>query len=1150
MHKGNPVEQYFRDLHQIHGSGAGVAETSYYPALSTLLNAVGASLKPKVHCIIHLTNKGAGIPDGGLFSASQIPKSGMDQMAPGQLPERGAIEVKAPKDDAFKVAKSQQVTEYLDLYRQVLVTNCRQFVLVGRDAQGRPVLLESCTVAKDEPSFWALMAHPKKAAEAHGGQLAEYLMRVMLHAAPLATPEAVAWFLASYARDAKLRMEHSELDALQPLRDALEQTLGLSFDGDKGEHFFRSTLVQTLFYGVFSAWVLWCKENTAGTFDWKQAAWTLRVPMIRALFHQVADPAHLQPLGLVEPLDWAAAVLNRVDRDAFFKKFDEIHAVQYFYEPFLQSFDPELRKELGVWYTPPEIVEYMVARVDAVLRDELGRPDGLADPDVYILDPCCGTGTYLVEVLRVIAETLRENGGDALVAQDLKETAKSRVFGFEIMPAPFVVAHLQLSLLLQRLGAPLSHHAGTDERVAVYLTNALTGWDPLNDPKTFLSFPEMQQEHDLADEVKRNKKILVILGNPPYNGYAGIAMGEERDLSAAYRTTKQAPKPQGQGLNELYIRFFRMAERKIIEDTKEGIVCFISNYSWLDGLSHTGMREKYLEVFDRIAIDCLNGDKYKTGKMTPEGDPDPSVFSTKSHAVGIQVGTAIALLLRKKSHGTKAEVRFRHFWGKNKCQELLGSVDAGQGPVYAALDPALPLGVPFTPAQTATGYLEWPKLPDLFPVSFPGVKTSRDPLLVDIDRNRLEERMARYFDKNTPGGLMQQLCPCSMESTQRFDAEKVRAYLQARGIIPENLVRFAYRPFDVRWLYWEPETKLLDEKRSECWPHTRMENFWICGCQQNRKEYDPPSMTGHLSSLHLIERGANLFPVYLAPDKMDGTLFACSPDEQQATENISATCREFLSKVHANSSLTIFMHILAITHTPSYAQENTSALRQDWPRIPLPATKQALEASAALGREIAALMDTEKPVAKVTSGTLRAEMKALALVSRVGGGAVNPSAGELEVRARWGRGGQGEATMPGPGRLTERTYTLDERAAIEAGAAARGLTAQQAFDCLGETTCDVWLNDLVFWRNVPKQVWEYTLDGYQVIKKWLSYREFAVLGRSLSIDEAREVMNMARRIAALLLLGPALDANYAAVKADTYPWPGSPDLKGKNCDGH
>jgi hypothetical protein len=170
--------------------------------------------------------------------------------------------------------------------------------------------------------------------------------------------------------------------------------LGAEFKGERGDHFFRSTLVQTLFYGIFSAWVLWAREPMPSPpiFDWRLSGWYLKVPMLRTLFQQLADPGRLQPLGLVEVLDWAAQTLNRVDRAEFFARFKDAEAVQYFYEPFLEAFDPELRAELGVWYTPVEVVSYMVARVDRALRDDLGISDGLAAENVYVLDPCCGTG--------------------------------------------------------------------------------------------------------------------------------------------------------------------------------------------------------------------------------------------------------------------------------------------------------------------------------------------------------------------------------------------------------------------------------------------------------------------------------------------------------------------------------------------------------------------------------------------------------------------------------------------------------------------------------------------------------------------------------------------------------------------------------------
>ena len=265
------------------------------------------------------------------------------------------------------------------------------------------------------------------------------------------------------------------------MREALEDALGVRFEGDRGAAFFRSTLVQTLFYGVFSAWVLWARQPPppGASFNWHEAGWYLRVPVLRQLFQQLSDPGRLRPLGLVEVLDWAAAALDRVDREAFLDRFSEGEAVPYFYEPFLQAFDPDLRKQLGVWYTPTEVVRYMVARVDKALKDDLGIADGLAADNVYVLDPCCGTGAYLGEVLRRIDANLRAQGSGALTGARVKRAALERVFGFEIMPAPFVVAHLQVGLTMQALDAPLSEDGS--ERAGVFLTNALTRWEPMDE---------------------------------------------------------------------------------------------------------------------------------------------------------------------------------------------------------------------------------------------------------------------------------------------------------------------------------------------------------------------------------------------------------------------------------------------------------------------------------------------------------------------------------------------------------------------------------------------------------------------------------------------------------------------------------------------
>ncbi len=1133
----NPLATYLRELRDIRSSGANVPETSFYGPLANLLNDIGRTLKPRVRCIINPKNQGAGIPDGGFFTTDQFPRTGEPDLH-AQLPARGVMEVKGTGDDAWQTARSAQVAKYLDTYGQVLVTNYRDFVLVGREATGKRVELEAYRLAESEMTFWAATADPYGIAVAQGERCTEFLKRVMLYAAPLTNPADVAWFLASYARDAKARIAGVDLPALTAVRTALEEALGVTFEGHKGDHFFRSTLVQTLFYGIFSAWVLWSKKQAPGnitaTFDWRLTPWELHVPIIRSLFEQVAMPSKLGPLGLVEVLDRTGTALNRVEPEAFFARFEDSEAVQYFYEPFLEAFDPELRKALGVWYTPPEIVQYMVTRVDTVLREELGIADGLADPRVYVLDPCCGTGAYLVAVLQRIATTLREQGGDALLGDDLKRAAIERVFGFELLPAPFVVAHLQLGLLLHTLGAPLSD--SSNERVGVYLTNALTGWAPPTGPKQHLLFSELEAERDAAEHVKRDVPILVILGNPPYNGFAGLAMDEERDLTTAYRTTRRAPAPQGQGLNDLYVRFFRMAERGIVERTGQGIVCFISNYSWLDGLSFTGMREHYLEVFDEIWIDCLNGDKYKTGKLTPEGEPDPSVFSTDFNPEGIQVGTAIALLVRRQPHTDPDTVRFRHLWGRTKRPDLLATAIQDGESLYQPVRPALGLGLPYMLTRVDADYLSWTLLPDLFPASFPGVKTSRDDVVVDIDRARLVRRMEQYFDPAISHEEMRRSAPGVMQSTARFQAEAVRNQLRKRGFRPENIVRYCYHPFDVRWLYWEPETKLLDEKRAEYYPQVFDGNVWLVSQQKPRREWSEPQMIRSLGCLDLMDRSASCIPLYLTSAATRQTLFD-SGDDGKPKPNLSVEAAAYLSHL-ACTAEDLFYHTLALLHAPMYRTENAGALRQDWPRVPLPGIAEPLRASAALGRQVAVLLDTERPVPGVTSGKLRPELQAIGVITRVGGGTLNPATGDLAVTAGWGHAGKGGVTMPGKGRVDQGAYTLDERAAIGSGASALGLTEEQVIACLGATTSNVYLNDTAYWRNVPASVWEYTIGGYQVIKKWLSYREHALLGRALTTDEAREVTHMARRISAIVLLYPALNANYLAVKQTTAPWRG------------
>ncbi|MFZ4509120.1 MAG: type ISP restriction/modification enzyme [Fimbriimonas sp.] len=1095
----------------------GVAETSFYPALKTLFETIGGELKPKVILILHPRSQGAGIPDGGLFLASRARREvQMDIFKEDNvLPDRGAVEVKPPTENVEDIAKSPQGQKYVAKYGHLLVTNLRHFALYRRTPNG-PEKIDEVILASSDAKFKELLNSAGNPDIKLETALREFLLRACLAGVPLDKPETVASFIASYAREALRRAENApDTAALDAVRKALQDALGITFDAEQGRHFFLSTLVQTLFYGVFSGWVLWHEQNPRTTEKFRRGDTVdyLRVPMVDLLFQNLAGPKTLEPLGLKELLDQAVEVLNRVDRDLFFEAFDERDAVQYFYEPFLAAFDPVLRKELGVWYTPKEIVRYQVRRVDQLLRNELGLKDGLADDNVVVLDPCCGTGTYLVEVMALIEQRLTDRFGPTLAPEKVKQAALRRIFGFELIPAPYVVAHLQLGLLLNRKHAPLAN----DERFQVYLTNALTGWDPKEDAKKQLDLYGLQEEREAALKVKRQAPILVILGNPPYNGFAGITeSSEERALSDSYRKVKEAPEPQGQGLNDLYVRFYRMAERRIVEGKLgQGVISFISNYSWLDSLSCPGMRERFLDAFDGIWVDNLHGDRI-ISENAPDGKSSQTVFAVSGQSVGIKPGTAIATCVRRTGAkvNNQATVRYRGHQAADAAERrraLLETTDdesCSEG--YEILSPSRHLGFPFKPRAVSAAYLNWPNLPELLPASFPGVKTARDGFLVAEDLDVLETRRDHYLGSGFSDRELFMRYPVIGEHARGYDPVETREEIRKSGSNPFSVLRYEYRPFDRRHLLWEGKTKLLDEKREDYVLRVQSPVPQLVCAQRTRRGFDPPLVIKDVGSYHLVESVSHLFPAWIErrEEGHQGSLFGNG--KQLGTQtNVDERVQNVCDTLGFTDQLVPFYHAVATMHSSAYRDSNSGALRQDWPRVPWPknvdeipadreALRQALEHSAALGRRVAALLDSETPVEGVTTGRLDPTLRGLAEYRRLDGQTGGPV--DKRLQARWGYRGQGGVVMPATGRITED----GDRLTIHA-------------------------NDSMGWHNVPRAVWEYKLGGYQVLKKWLSYRELEVLGRDLTVDEILHLTQTARRIAALLAMGPELDATHAAV---------------------
>jgi hypothetical protein len=461
-------------------------------------------------------------------------------------------------------------------------------------------------------------------------------------------------------------------------------------------------------------------------------------------------------------------------------------------------------------------------------------------------------------------------------------------------------------------------------------------------------------------------------------------------------------------------------------------------------------------------------------------------------------------------------------WGVTKLSVLDREAKQNLIPEYELIQTAPALGLPFADRKHSEAVATWPTLPSLLPTFFPGVKTSRDPLVVDIDRNTLEERVRQYLDTTISSQSIGRIFPSAMKKTGRFNPEETRTALLADGFKPWQVLRYVYRPFDLRWIYWEPRTKLIGEKSEDYLEQPFNFTQWL----EARQVESGESFSRGCVVSSLPDNFGNGFSTFFPKVTLtEGNLLS----DVQILPNCSIAGRSYLDTVGGGVDH-LFPHIVSIMHTPQYRSDHADLLLGNWPRIPLPATAELLIHSATLGRRLADFLDPESDI------QLQAEWSFLALLhitAEFTGGTSEENdrrnAARFALTAGWGGAGQGATVMPRRGDAREREWTETEIARLTTLAAAQALTLENALGLLGQRCVDVYLNGDAHWSAVPVNVWAYTLGGYQVLKKWLSYREEPLLGRALREEEARYFAQIVRRITAILLLSPALDASYAAI---------------------
>ena len=430
-----------------------------------------------------------------------------------------------------------------------------------------------------------------------------------------------------------------------------------------------------------------------------------------------------------------------------------------------------------------------------------------------------------------------------------------------------------------------------------------------------------------------------------------------------------------------------------------------------------------------------------------------------------------------------------------------------------------------------------------------GLQEMRRGALMAYDKETLHERMTAYFDPEVNWATFAALATGLSKDAGRFNPATTRSRLQEAETFDEaRLKRYSLYPLDNRWCYYSSVRPLWNEPRPELVSQRADdESFLIVRRFAERpKEGRPAFFTSALPDYHLLRPNVTAIPLRLRTSPVEGvssdarqsTMYDHLGGQNGTTANLSQGARQYLALLTSANpdedeglSRVVWFHALAILYAPLYLSEHASAVRANWPRIPLPATLAALQHSAQLGITVGQLLDMDSPALGVTTGKLRKELN---LLGRVSG----PKKGlSLTISAGWGHyQKEKDIVMPGRGITTRREFIADEKNAIIEGAKDLEQAPDELMALWGSHTLDIYLNNEAFWSNVPEAVWEYAVGGYQVLKKWLSYRERQVLGRDITKDEAREFTHIVRRIAALLLLEPELDKNYAATKVSSHPW--------------
>ena len=883
----------------------------------------------------------------------------------------GFVEAKDIGLDLDKVEASEQLTRYRASLGNLVLTDYLEFRFYR---QGAP--MAAVRIAGVERGAI-------KALDANFPLLDSLLKEFSQYSGiTISSPEKLAAMMADKAR----LMEEIILRALEAGGDEGEG-LTSQYEAFKGilihdlEHkTFADIYAQTIAYGLFAARL---NDPCLDSFTRQEAGYLVPKtnPFIFQLFSYIAGPTLDDRIAWV--VDDLAAVFQATDVQALLIDFGKETRTEdpfiHFYETFLAEYDPALRKARGVYYTPEPVVSFIVRSVDKILERDFGLPMGLADTSmttvevekqghagkvkesvhrVQILDPACGTGTFLVQVLERIRA--RFEGQEGLWSSYVEEHFLPRLHGFEILMAPYAMCHLKLGMHLQATGYT-PKNPNKPPRIGVYLTNALEEAHP-DTGSLFANW--LTQEATAANLVKRDAPVMVVLGNPPYANFGQMNKGEWiRGLIADYKKDLNEKKIN---LDDDYIKFIRYAEH-YIEKNGHGIVAMITNNSYIDGITHRRMREHLMQTFDEIYVLDLHGSTKKK-EVAPDGGKDENVFD-------IQQGVAIVFMVRKAGKSKKpAKVFHAELFGlrEGKNHRLWKSdITTLKWKLFSPEEP----NFFFIPKSISTISNSNFLLTDIFLEYNNGVKTDRDALFIDFQREELIKRLSKVLSNNYELGFVEKY------NVKDSGSYKLTKRIVGKTYTPSFVSVYHYNPFDYRFIYYDPDL-ISRPARGISSAMLAGRNYGLVVGRQfsviGTEKYDIVFLVNTLVDTNLFRRGGNaVSPLYLYPDS--GELDSSSRRPNLKLEIVNDIAQRLgLSFVPDHEApeaktptgrrpkgiftpLDLLDYIYAVLHAPSYREKYRELLKIDFPRIPYPKVAESFLALAEKGAELRSLHLMESP---------------------------------------------------------------------------------------------------------------------------------------------------------------------------------------------